>query len=43
MAATPAKLSTPFTSGKIKGMSGGPAKDMGRGQKQPSGKVKSGK
>jgi hypothetical protein len=42
MAATPAKLATPFTSGKIKGMSGGssvPSKSGG--SKAP--KVKSGK
>jgi hypothetical protein len=42
MAATPAKLATPFTSGKIKGMSGGPSTSSKSGSvKAP--KVKSGK
>lgn len=42
MAATPAKLSTPFTSGKIKGMSGGGSAPSKSGGKMPP-KMKSGK
>jgi hypothetical protein len=44
MAATPAKLATPFTSGKIKGMTGGPSttSKSGTAAKAPS-KMKSGK
>jgi hypothetical protein len=42
MAATPAKLNTPFTQGKIKGMSGGSStSSKSGGSKAP--KVKSGK
>jgi len=41
MAAKPATLSTPFTSGKIKGMSGGPS--TSKAPKKGGGKCPSGK
>lgn len=43
MPATPAKLNTPFTSGKIKGMSGGGSADGKTSSKAPTPKMKSGK
>lgn len=43
MAATPAKLATPFTSGKIKGMSGGSSTSGKSSTAAKMPKVKSGK